>query len=697
MVFLISFSFFESSFSFEGIVSTYQPCRCNTRIKAKIPEPMQSTEYEYRVQVLNWKYWTRLVYWSLDYSEYCILGVLYFDTACGSRAGVFKAADAGSFGQWQNWQLTHTRYSYTHADYHRLTNISILPVVFWVSHFVFHFCSFAIHHCQLPTVNCQLMPSMPVLFHRHLRTICILLLFFIALSTLKLGHLSDPADVDTKSANASIRKPTGASKAATTSTTASTTSTASPITTESTSPSPAPIDNTAQTSSERKQETPTATLTNHPVSAEVSTVTAQPTTIATTTESSTESSIARITGLPTPPNRTKHTSTASTSTYLTNASMATNSTDSLGTIVPPAVIQQTRLNYKPNSDANAIGRNRTFVDEYCALEGAEWFPSTPETKWHQRAPYFVIAGSLEAGVPSITKRLAQHSQLLEHQHPPFFLAKNFKPFLAAATSAVSSSLSSSTTTTTMTMTMTYKKPKILSARQYLYNMAYYTAKDLKNKNNTLLKAFDASTGYLFWSSTVPINLLCTCPWTKIIVVLRNPVDRLMAHYQSAGRLGLKIGIEAWMEADLKLLKDTIATMPSSSTASSSASWWSTYLSLIRDDAPIGRGIYEIQLRQWLSVLDKMGKLDDILILNYEDWRRSPSLVWTRILDFLQLPEEFPSNLPNASEPVPPFLDGDGTTASSSMDPSLRKKLIKYYKPYNRKLYDLLGWDQVWDK
>ena len=38
-VFLLSSFFFQSCFSFEGIFSTYQPCRSNTRIKAKIPEP----------------------------------------------------------------------------------------------------------------------------------------------------------------------------------------------------------------------------------------------------------------------------------------------------------------------------------------------------------------------------------------------------------------------------------------------------------------------------------------------------------------------------------------------------------------------------------------------------------------------------------------------------------------------------------
>ena len=38
-VFLLSSFCFESCFSFEGIFIMYQPCRSNTRIKAKIPEP----------------------------------------------------------------------------------------------------------------------------------------------------------------------------------------------------------------------------------------------------------------------------------------------------------------------------------------------------------------------------------------------------------------------------------------------------------------------------------------------------------------------------------------------------------------------------------------------------------------------------------------------------------------------------------
>jgi hypothetical protein len=36
-------------FSFEGIVSTWQPCRCNPRIEAKIPEPPGTKYSEYEL------------------------------------------------------------------------------------------------------------------------------------------------------------------------------------------------------------------------------------------------------------------------------------------------------------------------------------------------------------------------------------------------------------------------------------------------------------------------------------------------------------------------------------------------------------------------------------------------------------------------------------------------------------------------
>ena len=51
-VFLLSSFFFESCFTFEGIFSTYQPCRSNARKKAKIPEPPELRNFVFSAQDL---------------------------------------------------------------------------------------------------------------------------------------------------------------------------------------------------------------------------------------------------------------------------------------------------------------------------------------------------------------------------------------------------------------------------------------------------------------------------------------------------------------------------------------------------------------------------------------------------------------------------------------------------------------------
>jgi Sulfotransferase domain len=481
---------------------------------------------------------------------------------------------------------------------------------------------------------------MPVQFHRHLRRICLSLVVIIGIGFFKLRFLSDPADVDTKLNQQPYDTPNGSNGShgsytangrdgsssdglstsrsdgetanavrdtdtdtgtSPTQTMPSTKATATPFLAPA--PSPRPKSRPASTPQQQKQQNQGQTVVKLPTSVSI-----QPTPI-----------------------------TNTNSTAWHHDTVNNNGT-----------IQQTKLHYKNEPVQTQSNSGASFVEDYCALETAEWYPSKEGTAWQKRAPYLVLAGTLEAGIPSITKQLVQHSLLQENRHSSFFLPNKFRPYLTSSL-----------------------KPKIWSARQHLYAKDY-PVKDLKAKVD--LKTIDASTGYLFWSSTVPQQLLCTCPWTKIIVFLRNPVDRLAAQYQSAVALGLKLDIESWLDPDLQLLQDT-----------HDLETWSAYLKSTRGDAPIGRGMYELQLQHWLSVLAKMDKLNDILILSYEDWKRHPRQVWSRILEFLQLPEETPSSLPLPTEFV-----------HAKMDPALRKKLIKYYQPYNQKLYDLLGWDNVWD-
>jgi hypothetical protein len=177
-------------------------------------------------------------------------------------------------------------------------------------------------------------------------------------------------------------------------------------------------------------------------------------------------------------------------------------------------------------------------------------------------------------------------------------------------------------------------------------------------------------------------------------MLRNPIDRIAAHYQSSTAMGMKMPLADWIEADLELLLDAGVTSKVTTTKES----WSSYLTLARGNGPVGRGLYNIQLTSWIETMMDMSDTkvkDDLLVLNYDDWKRQPQEVWNQVLTFLKLPPDTAISLPMA-------ITGDASTTAPTidnnpiMDASLRKKMKKYFSPYNKKLFDLLGWDAaVW--
>lgn len=466
---------------------------------------------------------------------------------------------------------------------------------------------------------------MPSLFHKNIRFITVILLGLLMLTYVKLRYLSDPADVDHKNKDGIIAKPSNLQPIPTTAPTLrpkKPTSKDKPTAAAAADKKPSTKPSSGKASSP-KQPSPSK---NEPSSSPPS-VKEQP-------SANDDATSTRPTQKPTRrPTRRK-----------------TNST------IP---IQRTKIKLPSSSSKRT---KDDFVEESCALESAEWYPNVTASSWQQRAPYVVLAGTMEAGIPSVTRRLAQHSHVMQNRHSNFFLPKQFRYYLTVG-----------------------GKPKVWSARQHLLAKDYHI-KELKN--DVEMKAMDASTSYLFWSTTVPQQLFCTCPWTKVIVMLRNPLDRLVAHHQAATSLGLKVKLEDWVEEDLESLRDAGVNHKSSSMSNSSTAW-ETYLSSVKREGPIGRGLYHIQLQQWLTVLQQLSKLeDDVLILNYDDWKRHPDVVWDEILSFLQLSPDTKVSLPNPSNLT--------AAASTMMDETLRKQLLKFYKPYNQKLYKLLGWDPVWD-
>lgn len=180
--------------------------------------------------------------------------------------------------------------------------------------------------------------------------------------------------------------------------------------------------------------------------------------------------------------------------------------------------------------------------------------------------------------------------------------------------------------------------------------------------------------YYLFHPHVPRRLYEGCPGVKLIVLLRDPVDRAISHYYWEVRLGCEpLSLEEAIAAEPeRLLLETEKLLADPSYYSFNHQNY-TYLS---------RGIYVEQLQRWMSVFPR----EQFLILRSEDLYADPETTVNRVFEFLELPEHHPShyNRYNAGNysPVP--------------EP-IRRQLRDYFRPHNRRLAQFLGWDLGWDE
>ncbi len=164
------------------------------------------------------------------------------------------------------------------------------------------------------------------------------------------------------------------------------------------------------------------------------------------------------------------------------------------------------------------------------------------------------------------------------------------------------------------------------------------------------------------------------PQVKLIVLLRNPVDRAYSHYHHEVRIGAEtLSFEEAIEKESERLKGEIKKMLENENYYSFNHQHYSYLS---------RGIYIDQIKVWMSLFPK----EQILIIKSEDFYANPSAVFRRVLEFLNLPIWEPKEYKKFNYANYP-----------KMNPATRKRLIKFFEPYNQKLYEYLGVNFGWDR
>ena len=171
----------------------------------------------------------------------------------------------------------------------------------------------------------------------------------------------------------------------------------------------------------------------------------------------------------------------------------------------------------------------------------------------------------------------------------------------------------------------------------------------------------------------PERVLDLVPDVKLIVMLRNPVDRAFSHYHHRFVRDREArSFEEVCNTDKETLKDGWDKMPTGDYIRLGHAHYS-YLP---------RGFYYEQLKTWFGVFPR----EQFLLIRAEDFFAETQAIFDEVLDFLALP-------PHALEQRKKHNVGK---YSATLSDAMRQDLSNYFRPHNQQLYDFIGRDLSWD-
>ena len=182
---------------------------------------------------------------------------------------------------------------------------------------------------------------------------------------------------------------------------------------------------------------------------------------------------------------------------------------------------------------------------------------------------------------------------------------------------------------------------------------------------------EASPSYVF-HPLAPRRVQEVVPEARLIVLVRNPVDRALSQYNHEVALGREpLPFEEALDAEEERLRgeqDRMASDP----RYFSREWWShTYKA---------RGRYAEQLERWLAVFPR----EQLLVLPSDDLGSDPARAHAQVLEFLGASPQRLDSYPRVYE-----------REYEPMKPETRQGLAAAFEEPNRRLYELLGRDLGW--
>ena len=196
---------------------------------------------------------------------------------------------------------------------------------------------------------------------------------------------------------------------------------------------------------------------------------------------------------------------------------------------------------------------------------------------------------------------------------------------------------------------------------------------VRRRHGIELLTGEASPYYVFHPQ-VPYRVARHLPDVKLILLLRDPVQRAYSHYQHEVSRGFEtLGFEEAIRAEPERLAGEHERLLAEPFYNSFHHQHHSYLA---------RGHYDEQLATWRSLFPDR----QLLVLSSERFFAEPDRAFRQVLDFLGLPDFTPAayEVHNAHD-------------YRQMGETMRAMLVEHYREPNRRLYETLGEDLGWSR
>ncbi|HZJ70223.1 MAG TPA: sulfotransferase domain-containing protein [Planctomycetota bacterium] len=182
---------------------------------------------------------------------------------------------------------------------------------------------------------------------------------------------------------------------------------------------------------------------------------------------------------------------------------------------------------------------------------------------------------------------------------------------------------------------------------------------------------EASPSYVF-HPLAPQRVQEVVPEARLVVLVRNPVDRALSQYNHEVALGREpLPFEEALDVEEERLRGEQERM-AADPRYFSREWWShTYKA---------RGRYAEQLERWLAVFPR----EQLLVLPSDDLGSEPARAHAQVLEFLGASPQRLDSYPRVYE-----------REYEPMKAETRERLAAEFEEPNRRLYELLGRDLGW--